>query len=349
MQYDCLLSEGSLRKKVTQKAMLLVGDVGATKTDLAIVSPKEGPRDPLVEVTFPSGQYENLEAIIEEFLAQTSLRVDKASIGLAAPVVGDRAKFTNLSWAVSAKKLQEAFKLSAVWLLNDLQAIANGILHLEADELHPLNQGKREQGGAIAVLAPGTGLGEGFLTWDGRRYRAHASEGSHVDFAPADPLQLRLLQTLWERYEHVSVERICSGMGLPNLYAALNAEGVAEESTWVADQLVAASDPTPIIVDAALDAESSCPLCQKTLELFVTILGAEAGNLALKVLATGGVYLAGGIPPRILPVLRKGAFMDAFRRKGRYADLLSRIPVHVVLNPKVALLGAACYGLESER
>ena len=336
------------KRKVTTRTMLLVGDVGATKTDLAIVSPEEGARDPLAESTFRSGQYEDLEAIVAEFLNEAALRVDRASIGLAAPVVDGRAKFTNLPWCVTVKRLQETFELSAVWLLNDLEAIANGVLYLKSDELHTLNEGEPEAGGTIGVIAPGTGLGEAFLTWDAGRYRAHASEGSHVDFAPADSFQLGLLRAMWNRFDHVSVERICSGLGLPNIYAALRDEGIAAESAWVADQLAAADDPTPVIVNAALDPKRACTLCRRTLDVFVRILGAEAGNLALKLFATGGVYLAGGIPPRILPVLQEGSFLEAFRSKGRYAELLAQMPVHVVLYPKVALLGAAQYGLEAE-
>ena len=327
--------------------MLLVGDVGATKTDLAIVSPERGARAPLAEATFPSAAYEGLEAIVAAFVAEAALRVDAASIGLAAPVVGDRAEFTNLPWRVTAKRLRETFALSAVWLLNDLEAVAHGIPHLRDDELHTLSEGQPQAGGTIGVIAPGTGLGEAFLTWDAGRYHAHASEGSHADFAPADPFQLELLRAMWSRFGHVSVERICSGLGLPNIYAALREEGIAPESAWVADRLAAADDPTPIIVDAALDPKRACALCRETLDVFIRILGAEAGNLALKVLATGGVYLAGGIPPRILPALQEGSFLKAFRSKGRYAALLSRTPVRVVLYPKVALLGAAHYGLEA--
>jgi len=333
---------------VNTTAMLLVGDVGATKTDLAIVSPEEGARAPLAESTFLSASYDGLEAIVVEFLGKAALRVDAASIGLAAPVVGGRGTFTNLPWSVTAKRLRKTFALSAVWLLNDLVAIAHGIPHLRDEELHTLNEGEPQVGGTIGVIAPGTGLGEAFLTWDEGRYRAHASEGSHADFAPTDSFQMGLLRTMWNRFDHVSVERICSGLGLPNIYAALRAEGIAAESAWVADRLAATDDPTPVIVNAALDPKRACALCRRTLDIFVRILGTEAGNLALKLFATGGVYLAGGIPPRILPVLQEGSFLEAFQNKGRYAQLLAQMPVHVVLYSKVALLGAAQYGLEAE-
>lgn len=328
--------------------MLLIGDVGATKTDLAVITLAAGPRAPLAEATFTSAQYSGLDAVVREFLSHVDACVERACFGVAGPVASGRAKLTNLGWAVDAKRLQKSFGFSSVSLLNDLEAIANGIPYLEADEVDTLNAGTPVRGGAIAVLAPGTGLGEAFLTWDGKRYRAHASEGSHVDFAPTDRFQMELLSSLWHQYDHVSVERICSGLGIPNIYRVLKAESAVYEPAWLAEQLAAANDPTPIIVNAALDASRPCELCRKTLDLFVAILGAEAGNLALKLLATGGVYLAGGIPLRILPVLKQGNFMEAFQRKGRYAELLARMPVHVVLYPKVALLGAAYHGLQMQ-
>jgi len=195
------------------------------------------------------------------------------------------------------------------------------------------------------VIAPGTGLGEAFLASNGERYRAHPSEGGHASFAPNDDLQIELLRYLQKRIGHVSCERVCSGLGLPNIYAFLKDSGYAEEPDWLAAKLASAADPTPVIVTTALDAERSCELCLATLRTFVSILGAEASNLALKVLATGGVYIGGGIPPRILPVLQEPYFMRAFLNKGRFTDIVERMPVHVILNPKAALLGAASYGL----
>ncbi len=330
--------------------MLLAGDIGGTKTRLAVFSPEAGLRAPLVEKTFPSAHYPSLEAIAREFLAQVSqqvsLPVERASFGVAGPVVAGRAEITNLSWVLDERQLREALNLSSVRLLNDLEAIAQAVPFLEAADLHTLNQGQPTPGGTIAVIAPGTGLGEAFLTWDGARYRTHPSEGGHADFAPTNAFELKLLRHLQGRFKHVSCERVCSGRGLPNIYAYLRDSGYAYESPWLAEPLAAADDPTPIIVKAALHEEKPCELCVATLSTFVSILGAEAGNLALKVLATGGVYLGGGIPPRILPVLKHERFMEAFRRKGRMSDLLARMPVHVILNPEVALLGAACHGLE---
>ncbi len=326
--------------------MLLAGDIGGTKTRLAIYSPEAGPRTPLVEATFPSGRYPSLEALVSDFLAQVDLKPKRASFGVAGPVVAGQATITNLPWVMSETQLQTALDLAPVRLLNDLAAIAQAVPWLESDDLYTLNEGQADPGGAIAVIAPGTGLGEGFLTWDGSRYRAHASEGGHTDFAPTNSLEVDLLRYLLDRLEHVSYERVCSGRGLPNIYAFLKDSGYAEEPAWLAEQLAAADDPNPVIVNAALARGQQCELCVATLETFVSILGTEAGNMALNVLATGGVYLGGGIPPRILSALEGGRFMEAFRDKGRMSDLMARIPVHVILNPKVALLGAACQGLE---
>ena len=326
--------------------ILLAGDIGATKTSLAIVSSEAGPRAVLAEATFPSTAYPSLEAVAREFLSHVEWQAERACFGVAGPVVRGRASITNLPWLIDEQNLQDALHLSAVHLLNDLQAIANGVPALEPADLHTLNVGQPAPGGAIAVIAPGTGLGEGFLTWDGSHYRPHPSEGGHTDFAPTDPLQAELLRYLQDRFEHVSYERVCSGLGLPNIYAYLKGSGYADEPAWLAGQLVATDDPTPVIVNSALDRARPCKLCTATLDIFISILGAEAANLALKVLATGGVYLGGGIPPRILPLLEKERFMESFRCKGRFAELLAQVPVHVILNPKVALLGAARYGLE---
>ena len=231
-------------------------------------------------------------------------------------------------------------------LLNDLNAIAHGVPYLESQDLHTLNAGHPVEKGSIAVVAPGTGLGEAFLTWENGRYHPHTSEGGHADFAPADELQLELLRYLQQRYTHVSFERVCSGMGLPNIYAFLKGTGRATEPDWLAEMLSKASDHTMVIVENALNKEHACEICTMTLELFVGIMGSEAGNMALKVLATGGVYLGGGIPPRILPFLSEGRFMQPFLRKGRLSDVLIPVPVYVIMNPGIALLGAARHGFE---
>ncbi len=326
--------------------MLLAGDIGGTKTNLAVYSPKAGLRRPLAEATFPTAHYSSLEELVQEFFTQINFPIDRASFGVAGPVVAGRATITNLTWVMDETQLREKLNIPIVHLMNDLAAIAHAVPSLHADDLYTLNEGQPTPHSDLAVIAPGTGLGEGFLTWNGTRYQAHASEGGHTDFAPSNPLEVELLGYLFKRYPHVSYERICSGKGLPNIYYFLKESGYADEPSWLTEQLAKAEDKTAVIVNTALDPEIKSDLCTATLNTFVSILGAEAGNLALKVLATGGVYLGGGIPPRILSYLDKEQFMEAFKRKGRFTELVTRIPVHVILNPKIALLGAASYGLE---
>jgi glucokinase len=331
---------------VKQKsAAFLAGDIGGTKTNLAIFSSGARLRAPLAEATLPSGNYPSLEALVAEFLAQVEVPVTRASFGVAGPVVDGQATITNLPWIMNEAQLAATLNLSSVHLLNDLLAIAHAVPSLKTTDLHTLNKGRPAQGGAMVVIAPGTGLGEAYLTWDGMRYRAYPSEGGHTDFAPTNSLEVGLLQYLAKRSEHVSYERVCSGPGLLNIYTFLKDSGYAGEPDWLVEQLAAAKDPVPVIVNTALDESKSCDLCTATLDIFVSILGREAGNMALNVLASGGVYLGGGIPPRILPALEKSRFMAAFRSKGRISDPLNRMPVHVILNPKIALLGAAYHGL----
>ena len=313
--------------------MLLAGDIGGTKTNLAIYSFEQGLRKPLAQATFPSAMYTSLEALVRTFLAQINLTVDRASFGVAGPVIAGQATITNLPWVMDEKELAETLNLSSVRLLNDLDAVAHAIAFLQPAEIQTLSEGQPVATGNIAVIAPGTGLGEAFLTWDGSKYRTHTSEGGHSDFAPTNELEIELLRYLLQRFDHVSYERVCSGKGIPNIYAYLRDSGHADESALLKEQLATAEDLTPIIVNAALDGSSE--LCVETLNTF-----------ALKVMATGGIYLGGGIPPRILSFLGHERFMHAFRDKGRFVKLLNDMPVHIILNPAVALLGAASHGLE---
>lgn len=324
--------------------MLLAGDIGGTKTVLALYSPEQGPHRPLVKETFPSKAYPSFEAIVETFLDNNaSYQVTHGAFGVAGPVVEDRARITNLSWVMEEERLASTFNLEWVHLLNDLEAIATAVPILQEEEVTRLNDERATPRGAIGVIAPGTGLGEAFLVWGERGYQAHPSEGGHADFAPADEIQRELLAYLAPRMEHVSYERVCSGLGIPNLYAFLRDTGRFSEPEWLHDELAVAGDRTPIIVRAAQ--EKQAELCTATLELFINILAREAGNLALKILATGGIYLGGGIPPRILPQLRESSFMQAFAAKGRFGQLLVEIPIFVIEEGQTALLGAAQDGL----
>ncbi|MFQ5998314.1 MAG: glucokinase [Candidatus Bathyarchaeia archaeon] len=324
--------------------LLLAGDVGGTKTNLGIFSSDDS-KKPVAEGTFPSSRYPGLATLVKEFLNQVNVQIDHASFGVAGPVVEGQASITNLPWVIDEKQLVEELKIISVHLLNDLEAIAFCAPSLGSSDLHTLNVGKQNPGGTIAVVAPGTGLGEAFVTWDGSLHHAYASEGGHADFAPTNQFEIELLRYLRNRFDHVSFERVCSGKGLRNIHSYLEDSGFPECAEWHTKEL-ATGDPIALIVNAALNEEENCAICKATLDAFVSILGAEASNLALKVMATKGVYLGGGIPPRILPALNNGRFMQAFQRKGRMSQLTASIPVHVILNPKVALLGAAHYGLE---
>jgi glucokinase len=324
--------------------MLIAGDVGGTKTLLAVYVPESGARKPLARAEFHSADFHSLDDVVRAFIGQIKLPVESACFDVAGPVIGGRAHLTNLPWVLDEGMMQQALGLKRVTLLNDLRAVAYAVPHLLPDDVHIINAGRADPHGPMAVIAPGTGLGEAFLIWSGNEYIACSSEGGHADFAPVDETQAALWHHVSRRYGHVAYERVCSGSGLPNIYDFLRDTGHAPEPPAFAARLASAPDRTPVIVEAALYDPANA-LCAATLDLFVSILGAEAGNLALKVLATGGVSLGGGIPPRILSHLHDGRFMRGFVNKGRFADLLAKIPVKVITT-QAALLGAALYGLD---
>ena len=323
--------------------MLLAGDIGGTKTALGVFTHEAGPRAPLAQREYPSADFPGLAEIVRDFLATTDVPVSAACFDVAGPVVGGRAKVTNLPWVVDVDELGRDLTLDPVYLLNDLEALAYAVPALEPGDLRTFNEGDPEPRGPIAVIAPGTGLGEAFLTWGVAGYRAHASEGGHVDFAPIDEAQFELLRFLLRRFEHVSYERVCAGIGIPNIYDGLLDSGRYAASPDVARRVAEADDPTPVIVQAAL-AAPPCALCAETFRTFVRILGAQAGNLALTVMATGGVYIGGGIPLRTLDAIRAEDLMTPFLSKGRLSHVMARMPVHVIARP-VPLMGAAWYGL----
>jgi glucokinase len=322
--------------------MLLAGDIGGTKTNLALFSPENG-LTPLAQSTFKSADYPSLRDVVSVFLAGTGAAIDRAVLGVAGPVVKGKAEATNLPWVTSEVVLEEALGIRDVKLLNDLESTAYGVPNLPPEDLFVLNDATPGKGAKV-VIAPGTGLGEAVLIERNGHYDVIPSEGGHVDFAPTNLLEIRLLRYLMGKFGHVSYERVCSGKGLPSIYAFLKKQGFAEELPGMKKALRKAADPTPIIVQKAMAGE--CELSIATLNTFVSVLGSEAGNLALKVMATGGVYLGGGIPPKILAKLKDGTFMASFVNKGRFADLLAQVPVCVILNDRTALFGAACYGLE---
>ena len=328
--------------------MLLAGDIGGTKTILALYREGSNPTSPLCEDTYPSGRYDSLEAIVREFLQSRTEhpQVHRAVFGVAGPVVTGKATLPNLPWVIEETKLKREFGFQRVAMINDLEAIGHAVTALADSDLEPIKPGSAEPRGNIAVLAPGTGLGETFLRRNGSRYSVHPSEAGHGDFAPVDDLQIGLLEYMLQRFDHVSYERVCSGTGIPNIYAYLRDRALAEEPAWLADEMARATDPNAVIINTAMNSKADCRICTLTVQTFVSILAAEAGNMVLRHMATGGLYLGGGIPPRIVPFLRQPNFEKWFVRKGRLSHLPERTPVQVIMHPKAALVGSASFCLQ---
>jgi len=326
--------------------MILAGDIGGTNARLAYFQPQNGHFRLIAERVFLSREHRELGEIVTQFLDESGPRPEVACFGIAGPVQNGRVETSNLPWVIEQSQLARQIRLPATLLINDLEAIAWGIGALTAADLVALN---RESGSAVgnqAVIAPGTGLGEAGLFWDGKRHHVFACEGGHADFAPQGELQIELLRFLEARFGHVSYERIVSGPGLVNVYEFLRDSGCGQESPTLAAKL-ATGDAPAAISRAALD--GSCPLAGKALDLWVSVYGAEASNLALKVMATGGLFLA-GISPKVLPRLKSPLFMEAFLNKGRLRPLVESVPVQVVTNEKAGLLGAArCAAVRSSK
>ena len=318
--------------------MILAGDIGGTNARLAYFQPQNGHLRLVSERTFPSREHSELGEIVSQFLNDSGTRPEVACFGIAGPVRNGRVETSNLPWIIEQSRLAKQIHLPATFLINDLEASAWGIGALADSDLVALNQVPGPAVGNQAVIAPGTGLGEAGLFWDGKRHHVFACEGGHTDFGPQGDLQIELLRSLQARFGHVSYERILSGPGLVNVYEFLRDCGHAKESAEFAAALEA-GDPAAVISAAAL--EGTQPLAVQALELWIAVYGAEAGNLALKAMATGGLFLAGGISPKILAKLNGPLFMDAFLAKGRLRPLLEAVPVQVVTNEKAGLLGAA--------
>jgi glucokinase len=326
--------------------LILAGDIGGTKTHLALFSQQGERLEASITKTFPSKEYSGLEPVLEEFFTDYQAVISRACFGIAGPVVEGQVKTPNLPWVVNAAKLADACKLRSVALLNDLEAAAYGIFTLQPQELLSLNQGTPRRPGNKVLIAAGTGLGEATLYDDSRDYHPSASEGGHADFAPRDETEIDLLRHLIKKFGRVSYERVVSGPGLANIYEFLRAGGRMEEPEWLKEKIAAAEDISATIAQEALAA--SCAICVKALDLFVSVYGAEAGNLALRGKAIGGVYIGGGIAPKIVDKIEDGTFMRAFLDKGRYRDFLSVVPVQVILNSQAALQGAAYYAAKSQ-
>ncbi len=318
--------------------MLLAGDVGGTKTVVALFDEAASELAVVREATLPSRQFQSLEAILRRFLDDgPPVPITTACFGVAGAVVDGRCVTTNLPWELDEQQLAEAIPAQRVRLLNDVEAAGYGVLGLPSEQLVPLQAGNARKGHMV-LIAAGTGLGEAILVWDGTRHSVIASEGGHTDFAPRTDVEMELLRFLQKEFGRVSYERVLSGPGLSSIYRFLRDTGYAPEPQWLRDR-IEREDPSAVIAEPGLS--ETLPLCTKALELFVSIYGAEAGNLALKALAVGGVFVGGGIAPKIRSKLTDGSFVTAFRDKGRFSGLMASIPIHLALNPRAPLLGAA--------
>jgi glucokinase len=328
--------------------MIIAGDIGGTKTNVALFEAEGGVVGrPAVQQSFPSASYVSLEDILSEFVTKhRPARITHACFGIAGPVVRGRVEATNLVWKVSGEKLAASLGLSSVRLINDLEATAYGIGELGPEQLYTLNEGEGERRGHRALIAAGTGLGMAGIFYDGERYHPMPSEGGHMDFAPRNEREFEMLTYLSEKIGgRVSCERVLSGMGLFNIYSFLRDRGYGEEPEWLAEE-IRSGDASAAISHAALALK--CELAVTALEIFVEVYGAMSGNLALLLKSVGGLYVGGGIAPKIMPKLKDGTFMRNYSDKGRMSGLVNSIPVRVILDDKTALYGAARCALMSE-
>ena len=320
--------------------MILAGDVGGTKVDLALYDFINGKLKYTRDKVFRAKDYSGLEDIVKEFLGGD--KVTAACFGVPGPVRDGRLRLTNLPWTLDSRELSAGLGIDHVFLINDLEANGYGIAELTPEQIYTLSDGDPSQIGNRALIAAGTGLGEGLLIWNGRTHIPYPSEGGHGDYAPRNEDEIDLLRFLKEKYNgRVSFERVVAGMGLTSIYEFLREVRGMEEPQWLTEQLAAAHDINSVITENALSAKSE--ICEKALDMFVSAYGAEAGNLALKLLSVGGVYVGGGIAHRILEKLKDGTFMKAFTDKGRLSQLLINMPVRIILEPRAAQMGAAAY------
>jgi glucokinase len=319
--------------------MILAGDVGGTKVHLALYDFSNGKLAYTRDQRFPAKDYAGLEEIVKEFLGAE--KVTAACFGVPGPVRDGRLRLTNLPWTLDSRELSHSLDIANVFLINDLEANGYGVAELNSEQIYTLSEGDTSQIGNRALIAAGTGLGEGLLIWNGHTHTPYPCEGGHGDFAPRNEDEIDLLRFLKQKYNgRISYERVLSGMGLTNIYEFLREVRGLEESPALSER-IATEDPNAVITELALAAKSE--ICEKALDMMVSIYGAEAGNLALKLLSVGGVYIGGGIAPRILEKLKDGTFIKAFTDKGRLSQLLINMPVRVILESRAALLGAAAY------
>lgn len=320
-------------------AVILAGDVGGTKTHLGLFRVENSTPAPIGAHRYATADFPSLEAICTEFLRLGHEAIAAACFGVPGPVIAGEARAANVPWTMRESSLSRALNGTRVRLINDMGAAAYGIMHLDDSELCVLQRGALPmRQGNVAIIGVGTGLGQTALIFENGRHYAVASEGGHVSFAPRDDEQIELYRYLRARFGHVSIERVLSGPGLLNIYNFLRTRRATPEPKWLTERM-AEEDAGAVIGEAALNHRD--PECVHALEMFVDIFGAEAGNLALKMLALGGVYISGGIGPKILPALSDGRFIRAFTDKGRLSEMLSKIEVRVALNEATGLIGAA--------
>jgi glucokinase len=325
------------------KKYFLAGDIGGTKTDIGIFSAFHGRVVKYAIGRYSSKKEAGLEQIIKHFLNKHPVTIKGACFGVAGPVIKGRCRTTNLPWDVSEKKLMKRFKWENVKVLNDLEAMASGVLLLKKGDVSPLNSKRVRKNENFGLIAPGTGLGIVLSIWKDEDYTVVPSEGGHADFSPGSSEEFMLWKYLKRRYGHVSLERVISGPGIRNIYSWLRDSGRYHEPKWIRTRMRKA-DPAKVITRAAM--ENNTPICVKTLNVFVSALGSAAGNLALTGMTLGGIYLGGGIPNKILPLLKTGRFMKSFLNKGRFAEVLNGIAVRVLTKERVSLEGAACIAFE---
>jgi glucokinase len=322
--------------------MILAGDVGGTKVHLALYEFAKGELTHVCDEKFPAREYAGLEVVVRKFLTESGgPEVTAACFGVPGPVRQGRLKLTNLPWVLDSAELSANLGIQHLFLINDLEANGYGIPELHADQIYVLSEGGASAVGNRGLVSAGTGLGEAILVWDGKKHVPMASEGGHCDFSPRNEMEINLLRYLQRQLKgRVSFERVVSGIGLKNIYAFLRDEKGMDEPSWLKERMQH-EDPNAVIGE--LGEAGSNELCAKTLDMFASAYGAEAGNLALKILSVGGLYLGGGIAPKILKKMQDGTFMKAFTDKGRLSDLLVHTPVRIILESRAALMGAAAY------
>ncbi len=322
--------------------MILAGDVGGTKVHLALYGFANGELTHVRDEKFPAQEYTGLDVVTKKFLAESgNPEVTAACFGVPGPVRHGRLKLTNLPWVLDCSELSKGLEIKHLFLINDLEANGYGIAELHSDQIHVLSDGDSSAVGNRGLVSAGTGLGEAILVWNGKMHVPMASEGGHCDFAPRNEIEIELLRYLQRHLKgRVSFERVVSGIGLKNIYSFLRDDKGMDEPAWLKERMQN-EDPNAVIGE--LGEDGSNELCAKTLDIFASAYGAEAGNLALKVLSVGGLYLGGGIAPKILTKMKDGTFMKAFTDKGRLSDLLVHMPVRIILESRAALMGAAAY------